>query len=115
MVMVHGRGATADSILSLADALDIDGFAFLAPQASGNTWYPNSFLAPTASNEPGISSGLEAISNILSRLDGAGIPPERTVSGWTAKVFRSSTESRHSSAWVSADRLPTSRPSSRLT
>ncbi len=79
MVMVHGRGATADSILSLADALDIDGFAFLAPQAAGNTWYPNSFLAPIAANEPGISSGLEAIAGVLDRIGAAGIPPERTV------------------------------------
>lgn len=79
MVMVHGRGATADSMLSLADALDIDGFAFLAPQASGNTWYPNSFLAPMPSNEPGISSGIEAISSVVARIDAAGIPPERTV------------------------------------
>jgi len=79
MIMVHGRGATADSILSLADALDIAGFAFLAPQAAGNTWYPNSFLAPIASNEPGISSGLAAISAVLERIDAAGIPPERTV------------------------------------
>src|SRR5688572_33077221 len=58
MIMVHGRGATAESILSLAPALGVEGFAFLAPQAAGNTWYPNSFLAPIASNEPGITSGL---------------------------------------------------------
>ena len=79
MVMVHGRGATAESILSLAPALGVDGFAFLAPQASGNTWYPNSFLAPIPSNEPGITSGLRAIADVFSAIEQAGIPRERTM------------------------------------
>lgn len=79
MVMVHGRGATAESILTLVDALNDHGFAFLAPQASGNTWYPNSFLAPIPSNEPGISSGLRAIHEVLTRIADADIPPQRTI------------------------------------
>ena len=79
MIMVHGRGATAESILTLVPALDVDGFAYLAPQASGNTWYPNSFLAPIPSNEPGITSGLQAISDIVESIIAAGIPRERIV------------------------------------
>ena len=79
MVMVHGRGATADSILTLAQELNRPDFAYLAPQASGNTWYPNSFLAPIPSNEPGISSGMQAIQGILDRIEQAGIPAERTM------------------------------------
>jgi predicted esterase len=79
MVMVHGRGATADSILTLAPALDVPGFAYLAPQASGNTWYPQSFLAPIESNEPGITSGMQAIEDVLSRVIAAAIPLERTM------------------------------------
>jgi phospholipase/carboxylesterase len=79
MVMVHGRGATAESILTLVPALDVDGFAFLAPQASGNTWYPNSFLAPIPSNEPGISSGLQAIADVIARINDAGIPLDRVM------------------------------------
>jgi len=79
MVMVHGRGATAESILTLVPALAQKGFAFLAPQASGNTWYPNSFLAPIASNEPGISSGLAAIGDIIAMISDAGIPLEKTM------------------------------------
>jgi len=79
MVMIHGRGATADSILSLADELAHSDFAYLAPQAVGNTWYPNRFMAPIASNEPYLSSGLATISQILDRLSEVGIPPERTV------------------------------------
>jgi predicted esterase len=79
MIMVHGRGATAESILTLARALDIEGFAFLAPQASGNTWYPFSFLSPVERNEPGISSGLQAIDDLVVTVGEAGIPAERTM------------------------------------
>lgn len=79
MVMVHGRGATAQSILTLSAELRRPRFAYLAPQAAGNTWYPNSFLAPITSNEPGISSGMQAIRDVLERVEAAGIPPARTV------------------------------------
>ena len=79
MVMVHGRGATAESILTLVPALDRPRFAYLAPQAGGNTWYPYSFLAPIPSNEPGISSGLQAIREVLDRVREAGIPLERAM------------------------------------
>ena len=72
--MVHGRGATAESILTLVPAIEMPGFAFLAPQAAGNTWYPNSFLAPIQSNEPGITSGLEAIGDVVERILTADIP-----------------------------------------
>src|SRR5688572_6979793 len=68
MVMIHGRGATAESILTLVQAIDTAGFAYLAPQAAGNTWYPNSFLSPIPSNEPGITSGLAAIGDLLTRI-----------------------------------------------
>ena len=79
MVMIHGRGATAESILSLTDELAHPDFAYLAPQAAGNTWYPQRFLAPIASNEPYLSSGLAVISDVLDRLSEAGIPPGRTI------------------------------------
>ena len=61
MIMIHGRGATAESILTLAAELNQPGFAYLAPQAAGNEWYPNRFIAPLASNEPHLSSALAAV------------------------------------------------------
>ena len=79
MILIHGRGATAESILDLAGAVDRPGFAYLAPQAAGNTWYPNSFLAPIAGNEPGLSSGLAVIDSLLAHLAAAGMPAERTI------------------------------------
>jgi predicted esterase len=79
MVMIHGRGAAAESILTLVQAIDTPGFAYLAPQAAGNTWYPNSFLSPIPSNEPGITSGLAAIDDLMARILAAAVPPERTM------------------------------------
>jgi predicted esterase len=79
MIMIHGRGAAAEDILSLADALNQPDFTYLAPQAAAYSWYPQSFLAPLASNEPGISSGLAVIAALFERLTDAGIGPERTI------------------------------------
>ncbi len=79
MIMLHGRGASAEDILSLAPELNQPGFLYLAPQAAGYSWYPNSFLASLASNEPGISSGLAVIAALIEYLANAGIDPERTI------------------------------------
>ncbi len=79
MVMVHGRGAAAEDILALAAEMNQSGFVYLAPQAAQNSWYPNSFLAPIQSNEPGLSSGLAVIASILAQLAEAGISAERTI------------------------------------
>src|ERR1700694_4213977 len=68
MIMIHGRGASADDILSLAAEVNQPGFAYLAPQAAEYTWYPNSFLSPIAGNEPGLSSGLTVIASLLDRV-----------------------------------------------
>ena len=84
VIMVHGRGASADDILELAPALiepalqapkhKTPAVAFLAPQAAGNTWYPNRFLAPIESNEPGISSAMSVLADLEGRVLKAGIP-----------------------------------------
>jgi phospholipase/carboxylesterase len=79
MVMVHGRGATAEDILELSVELNRTGFAYLAPQAANNSWYPQSFLAPIASNEPWLSSALDRLSTVLQRVEEGGIPRERTI------------------------------------
>ncbi|MBC6937530.1 MAG: phospholipase, partial [Chloroflexi bacterium] len=71
LLLVHGRGATAASILSLADEFQQDEFLYLAPQAGGNTWYPYSFLSPITSNEPGLSSGLAAVGAALAQVEAA--------------------------------------------
>jgi len=57
----------------------VPGYAYLAPQAADNTWYPNRFLAPLASNEPWLSSALTFVDDVLIQIVNAGIPPERTI------------------------------------
>ena len=79
MIMIHGRGARAEDILSLADQFTQPGFAYLAPQATGNTWYPNRFLAPLEDNEPWLSSALELVGNVMGQIVAAGISAERTI------------------------------------
>ena len=78
-VLIHGRGASAEDILGLSQEFHADDVAYLAPQAAGNTWYPYSFLAPTAQNEPGLSSALGVIASILATLEEQGLAANRIV------------------------------------
>ena len=73
LVMLHGRGAFAEDILSLAGYFRINDCALIAPQATNNTWYPLSFLAPPQENEPWLSSAIELLSEVVSDIDKKGI------------------------------------------
>ena len=77
VILVHGRGGSAADMLGLAREFQIDDVAWLAPQAAGRSWYPYSFLAPIAQNEPGITSGLEVLAQLIADLEPAGIPASR--------------------------------------
>jgi predicted esterase len=79
MIMIHGRGAGPANILDLAVALSHPEFTYLAPAAAGGTWYPYSFMADTARNEPGITSGLAAIHRLVGQVTGKGIPRSRII------------------------------------
>ena len=79
MILVHGRGGTAADILTLADEFKRADFAYFAPQAANNTWYPNRFMDPIETNEPWLSSALGVLTYLLGSLNGAGMPPERTM------------------------------------
>jgi phospholipase/carboxylesterase len=61
MILLHGRGASAEDILGLGAAFRVPNVAYLAPQAAGHTWYPQSFLAPRVENQPYVSSALAKI------------------------------------------------------
>ena len=78
-ILVHGRGASAEDILSLSRELRATDVAYLAPQAAGHSWYPYSFLSPIPQNEPGITSGLRVIAGLIDEAGRAGVPPERVV------------------------------------
>lgn len=77
LILVHGRGASAEDILGLAQELHLPDIACLAPQAWGHTWYPHSFLSPIPRNEPGISSGLGVIDQLIGSLGEDGVSPDR--------------------------------------
>jgi predicted esterase len=83
VILLHGRGGSAADILSLQSALDPEivglNLAWLAPEADGRTWYPNSFLAPRAANEPYLSSALARVESLVREAASAGIPAERIV------------------------------------
>jgi phospholipase/carboxylesterase len=76
LIMIHGRGGSAEDILSLAGHLAVKDFALLAPQATNNTWYPYSFMVPPARNEPWLSSALSLLKNLLEDVQAQGIPAE---------------------------------------
>ncbi len=73
LVMVHGRGATAEDIISLAAHLNVEEFSLLAPQATTNAWYPYSFIAPSSRNEPWLTSALDLLKSIVAEIESKGI------------------------------------------
>ncbi|QDA61616.1 alpha/beta hydrolase [Hymenobacter jejuensis] len=76
LILLHGRGGSPADILSLARHVHVPEFALLAPQATQNTWYPNSFLAPPAQNEPWLSDALAAVGRAVAEAEAAGISKE---------------------------------------
>jgi predicted esterase len=77
--MLHGRGASPDSILTLVPRLARPAWTYVAPAAAGGTWYPFSFLTETSRNEPFLSSALRRVGEVIADLEGAGTVRERIV------------------------------------
>jgi predicted esterase len=78
MILLHGRGATAADIMTIAAEVMHPGLAYLAPQAEGNAWYPYPFTAPLESNEPYLSAALGMIESLLAKVE-ATIPAQRVI------------------------------------
>lgn len=76
LIMIHGRGAGSNDILSLARHLEVANFALIAPQAQDHTWYPYSFLVPILQNEPSLSNSLNVISEVVKTVEENGIAKE---------------------------------------
>ena len=79
VILLHGRGATAEDILGLAGELYNERAAYLAPQAAERTWYPYSFMAPISQNEPWLSSALAKVSETVQLAVDAGLSHDRIV------------------------------------
>lgn len=81
VILLHGRGATAEGILGLADTIGVERVAYLAPQAAGSQWYPRRFVEPIEANEPWLSSALAKVAAVQRHADDEGFGPERVVVG----------------------------------
>ena len=77
VILVHGRGATPESMLPLSEAFGRDDILYLAPRAAQNTWYPNTFLAPIEANEPWLSSALSLLGALVEKLAADGFSSDR--------------------------------------
>jgi phospholipase/carboxylesterase len=76
-ILLHGRGGSSSDMLGLAGYLSLPGIAFIAPEAAGNSWYPQRFIAPAVQNQPWLDSALAAVGRAIESLAAAGIPAER--------------------------------------
>src|SRR5665213_1798575 len=76
LIMLHGRGGTAEDILTISGYLQVKDYELLAPQAANNTWYPYSFLVPSSQNEPWLSSALTLLSDMQKDLTEKGFQTE---------------------------------------
>lgn len=76
LIMIHGRGGTAEDILQVAPEFKIEDFALVAPQAYNNSWYPVSFMAPEEQNQPWLNSALQMLLELETELNEKGIPSE---------------------------------------
>ena len=92
VILIHGRGASAEDILGLGQAFGVPGVAYLAPQASGHIWYPQSFMASRDQNEPYLTSALAKIGALVRTIEEAGIPTRRIVIGGFSQGACLSTE-----------------------
>src|SRR5687768_5128203 len=77
LILLHGRGANAENILSLHEEINLPGLAAIAPQAANCTWYPQSFLAPLEANQPYLDSALSRLESLITGLLARGIQSDQ--------------------------------------
>jgi len=77
MIMIHGRGASAESMIPLAQYLKLEDVAIFAPQAAKHSWYPTSFIEPIEMNQPALDSALQMINGLVDDIIKGGIPAEK--------------------------------------
>jgi phospholipase/carboxylesterase len=77
LILLHGRGGSAEDMLSFADSLPVDDFSLFAPQAAAHSWYPYSFLSVPAQNEPWLSSALDVLKELVEDIKAQGVAEEQ--------------------------------------
>lgn len=81
VILLHGRGSSARTMIPLAEELSVEGVSFLIPQAANSRWYPETAFGPLKNNQPDLSSALQRISEIIQKVNAVGIPRERVYLG----------------------------------
>jgi predicted esterase len=81
VVLAHGRTLTPEYMRAIADRIALPDVRYVFPAADGNTWYPKSFLAPIAENEPDLSAAIAHYESVVTRLLGEGVAPARLFVG----------------------------------
>jgi len=77
LIMLHGRGASAESMIPLSQYFNLPDVAVFAPQATKHSWYPVSFIAPAEENQPALDSALEIIHGLVTEIIKSGIPADQ--------------------------------------
>ena len=81
VILLHGRGSSAEAMLPIAEALSVEGARFTIPQAALNRWYPQTAFGPLEANEPDLSSALANIDTLLSEAHANGFSDQQIVFG----------------------------------
>jgi phospholipase/carboxylesterase len=79
IIMIHGRGATAESVLSLVPHLNLTDYAILAPQANPSSWYPFGFMTSDEGNKVALENSLSVLKETWREVEASGILAENTV------------------------------------
>ena len=82
LVLLHGRGGSAQEMLTLARDLQASsptGLAWLVPEAAGRLWYPFSLLEKVERNRPALNSALGLVKRVMEKIAAANLAPERVV------------------------------------
>jgi len=77
LVLLHGRGGSAQDIISLSRSLNVSDMAIYAPQATNSSWYPYSFMTPDKDNQPALNSALAVIKELVDDIIAQGIPADK--------------------------------------
>jgi predicted esterase len=81
VILLHGRGASPEDILYLGHQIALEEVAYLAPEAAGWAWYPQTFLAPLEANQPYLDSALKRVGTLLENIESEGLSSRRIALG----------------------------------
>jgi predicted esterase len=81
VILLHGRGSSAEAMVPIADSLSMEGVRIIIPQAGLNRWYPQTAFGPLDANEPDLSSALALIDSLIAAAHEEGFSNEQIFFG----------------------------------